>query len=84
MQRTSHHVSACRCAVVALMVALASPGLADLQELNDLDYLVGHLSLVNLVNGLNLTRTQAARLGQLARRMDAVAVKPPDLLRPRP
>ena len=79
MQRTSHLVSACRCAVVALMVALASPGLADLQELNDLDYLVGHLSLVNLVNGLNLTRTQAARLGQLARRMDAVAVKPPDL-----
>lgn len=66
--------------VVILIASLVAPTFADdLQELNDLDYLVGHISLINLANGLNLSRSQVERLRELARRMDAVAIKPPDL-----
>jgi hypothetical protein len=42
-------------------------------------YLIMDLSSINLINGINLTRDQAARLRDLARQVEAASPPPPDL-----
>ncbi|HUT32219.1 MAG TPA: hypothetical protein VNE39_01955 [Planctomycetota bacterium] len=48
-------------------------------SLREMGYLFLHISNINVVNGLNLTKEQAARLMALARQMEAVAPEPPSL-----
>jgi hypothetical protein len=47
------------------------------QELYELGYLTFHLSNINVINGLYLTRDQTLKLRKLARQMEASATKPP-------
>jgi len=54
------------------------------RELRALDGHVHHLSLLNLVNGLNLTRDQATQLRRLALQVEAVSEAPPALGAPLP
>mgnify|MGYP000442267874 CR=1 FL=1 len=54
------------------------------RALRALDAHVHHLSLLNLVNGLNLTREQAAALRRLALHVEAAADAPPALAEPLP
>lgn len=42
-------------------------------------YLIVHLSNINAANGLNLSREQAVKLRALAKRIEDVSAKPPDL-----
>jgi len=58
----------------------ADPAPADWDAQNAaMGYLVLHLSNLNAVNGLNLTRDQAARLRDLARQVEAAATPVPRL-----
>ena len=43
------------------------------EELREMGYLIFHLSNINVINGLNLTREQATRLCTLALQVEAVA-----------
>ncbi len=51
-------------------------------DLRQMGYLFLHLSNINVVNGLNLTRAQAVELYELAKRVEAVAESPPSLRAP--
>jgi len=67
------------CLALAVSVpALAAQGNweADLREMG---YLFLHISNINVVNGLNLTKEQAAKLVQLALQVEEVAPTPPSL-----
>lgn len=66
----------------ALTVHGQAPRPAWLNELWEMGYLMLHLSNINVVNGLNLTRDQALALRGLAREVEAVALKPPSLAGP--
>ncbi len=72
-----------RLAAVALLALSPVAALAEApaweRSLRALDGHVHHLSLLNLVNGLNLTREQAAALRRLALQVEAVAEAPPAL-----
>ncbi len=52
------------------------------QDLRQMGYLFLHLSNINVVNGLNLTREQAIELYGLAKRIEAVAERPPTFRAP--
>lgn len=73
-------------AVVIALGALASvAGAAEPQwerELRQFGYLFFHLSSINAVNGLNLTRGQAVQLQGLARYVEGAAAKPPSVTAP--
>ena len=66
---------------LGLTAALVSPSLAARptweEDLGQVDYLVGQLSLINLINGLHLTAEQATRLRDLAKWIEAVAGSTP-------
>lgn len=68
-------------AVVAGCLALSGSALAAEarweQDLRQMGYLFLHLSNINVVNGLNLTREQATQLKGLAEDVEAVGAKPP-------
>ena len=51
-------------------------------ELRQMGYLFLHISNINVVNGLNLTREQASTLRGLALEMEAAAPRPPSLRGP--
>jgi hypothetical protein len=69
--------------MAALFAALSMPGLAAQatweQELREMGYLILHISNINVVNGLNLTRDQAVKLRALALQVEAAADAPPAL-----
>ncbi|NOY81260.1 MAG: hypothetical protein GXP31_09680 [Kiritimatiellaeota bacterium] len=48
------------------------------RELRQMGYLFLHISNINVINGLNLTRNQAVKLRSLARRVEAVVPSPPE------
>lgn len=48
------------------------------RELRQMGYLFLHISNINVINGLNLTRDQAVKLRSLARRVEAAVPAPPD------
>ena len=52
------------------------------RELRELGYLFLHISNINIVNGLYLTREQATGLRQLAREVESVSERPPTLRAP--
>jgi len=52
------------------------------QDLRQMGYLFLHLSNINVINGLNLTREQAVKLMGLARQVEAVAAQPPSFEAP--
>ena len=55
------------------------------RELHELGYLSAHLSSLNLINALNLTRRQTVKLRSLAREMEEAVPRPPtftDSMRP--
>ena len=70
-----------RLAATAFCILLTGRGLAAEagweQELRQMGYLFLHLSNINVINGLNLTREQAVRLQGLARQIEQVAPQPP-------
>ena len=70
-----------RLLVVVLAVAVAGPALAAQaswdRQLGEMGYMFLHISNINVVNGLNLTREQAKKLYGLARQIEAVAPRPP-------
>jgi len=70
-----------RLAAAAFCILLTGRGLAAEagweQELRQMGYLFLHLSNINVINGLNLTREQAVRLQGLARQIEQVAPQPP-------
>lgn len=73
--------------LAALTLSLSAAGAevpAWERALRSLDAHVHHLSLLNLVNGLNLTREQAAALRRLALHVQAAADAPPALAEPLP
>ncbi len=47
------------------------------RELNEMGYLILHISSINVINGLQLNREQTEKLLQLAERVERGAVKPP-------
>jgi len=51
-------------------------------ELREMGYSFLHISNINAVNGLNLTRSQAMRLRDLALQVEAAAPRPPSLAAP--
>lgn len=69
-----------------LVVATSGAALAGTptweRELNEMGYLFLHLSNINVVNGLNLTRKQAIELYRLAKQVEAVATPPPTFRAP--
>ena len=70
------------CSLVAL-AGSAFAGQANWEsELREMGYLFLHISNVNVINGLNLTREQAAKLQKLAVEMEAAASQPPTLRAP--
>ncbi len=52
------------------------------RELRQMGYLFLHISSINVINGLNLTRNQAVKLRRLARKVEAAAPKPPSFKQP--
>jgi hypothetical protein len=70
-----------RAAVLALLIGMAptaAPAAAPPEwelALRELDSLVHEISLINLVNGLLLTREQTTQLLELAKQMEAIAPK---------
>jgi hypothetical protein len=52
------------------------------RDLRQMGYLFLHISNINVVNGLNLTREQAAELRRLALQVEAAAPRPPSLRGP--
>jgi hypothetical protein len=64
-----------------LLAVLSTPGLCAQPGwetgLRELDYLVHYDSLINIVNGIHLTREQAAKLRALALQVEAAADPPP-------
>ena len=67
--------------VAIVLVAIAGQAAAGMptweRELREMGYLFLHLSNINVVNGLNLTRDQAIELYGLAKRIEGVAERPP-------
>jgi hypothetical protein len=67
-----------------LLVALAACGATSAEgpppkwepQLRQMGYLFLHLSNINVINGLNLSREQAVKLRELARQVEAAAPKP--------
>lgn len=63
------------------VLSLCGPGFAAQvnwdASLREMGYLFLHISNINVVNGLNLTREQAVRLMQLALQVEEVAAPPP-------
>lgn len=49
------------------------------RELREMGYAFLHLSNINVINGLNLTKDQARKLRRLAKRVESVAEEPPGL-----
>jgi len=72
--------------LVASCVALpAAAGQAPLKwepQLREMGYLFLHLSNINVINGLNLTRDQAEKLRRLAAEVEAAAAPAPTLSAP--
>ena len=72
-----------RCLTCALAVALSAVAFAGQPEwevaIRELDYLVHYNSLLNIVNGTNLTAQQATKLRALALEIGAQADPPPSL-----
>ncbi|NQT51985.1 hypothetical protein HQ576_08040, partial [bacterium] len=64
-----------------ILAAAAAPALGGTlkwePQLREMGYLFLHLSNINVINGLNLTREQAVKLRALARQVEAAAVRPP-------
>jgi len=48
-------------------------------QIRAMGYLIMNLSSINVINGINLTRDQALRLRELARKIEAVSPAAPDL-----
>jgi hypothetical protein len=48
-------------------------------QIRAMGYLIMNLSSINVINGINLTREQALRLRELARKIEAVSPAAPDL-----
>lgn len=69
-----------------LTLAISLPALAAQAnweaELREMGYAFLHLSNINVINGLNLTREQAAKLRDLALQVEAAAARPPSLREP--
>ena len=67
----------------AMFVGLCGQALAAQaaweRDLRQMGYLFLHLSNINVVNGLNLTREQAVKLYRIAREVEKVAQRPPSL-----
>ena len=51
-------------------------------ELREMGYMFLHISNINVVNGLNLTREQAVKLRALALQVEAAAARPPSFRAP--
>lgn len=70
------------------VLAVAASGIALGREprwepqLREMGYLFLHISNINVVNGLNLTREQAVKLQRLARQVERVSPRPPTLRDP--
>jgi hypothetical protein len=82
-------------AVVAIVVLSATPQNTVAAEkdtaptavevtLHEMDWFVHELSLINLINGIHITRDQALKLRELARRIEAVATERPSSKGPLP
>ena len=72
-----------RILVAVLVLATSASALAGQvrwrEQLREMGYAFLHLSNINAINGLNLTREQAQKLQALARQVEAAASKPPTL-----
>ena len=73
-------------ALVIMWVAVAGRAMAAQagweSDLSQMGYLFLHLSNINVINGLNLTREQAVKLMGLARQVEAAAEQPPSFEAP--
>ena len=49
------------------------------EQLNEMGYLILHLSSINLINGLNLTRDQAVKLRAMAQEVERSGIRPPQV-----
>jgi len=75
-----------RLVVACILASISASALAAQanweSELREMGYLFLHISNINVVNGLNLTRDQAVRLRRLARQVESVAQRPPSFRAP--
>ena len=78
MRRTMTLAAAC---LALCGQAMAAQGTWE-EDLRQMGYLFLHLSSINAINGVNLTREQAVKLRRLARQVEAVAAKPPSFTAP--
>ncbi|MBM4038587.1 MAG: hypothetical protein FJ290_08745 [Planctomycetes bacterium] len=69
--------------LVIVVAASADAGQVNWDaSLREMGYLFLHISNINVVNGLNLSKEQAGKLMALARQVEAVAPEPPSLRAP--
>ena len=67
--------------LLALRVAIAAEAPWDTQ-VREMGYLIMQLSAMNAINGLNLTRDQAAKLRAIAKQVEAAGARAPDATAP--